>query len=292
LTGNLNIRRVDNKILITGATGNIGKELIKALKSKNVNFAALTTKDEKIEGVETIKADFADIESLKNAMKGVSTLFLLLPSHPDAIKLGENAINVAKECGVNHVVRSSGSFANPNSELFLEKLLGTTDKYLKESGINYTITAPSCFMQNFCTTMLNDYKSGVIYQSAGEGKISWVDVRDIAAVNVEVLLNPKKFTNKELIITGQESLNYQETINQLNEITEKETKYVAITKEFATQTLIGMNFPQFFIDLIISLNESINLGHFTETNDTIEKVTGKKPITFKQFVTDYKNTWL
>jgi len=283
---------MDNKILITGATGNIGKEIIKLLKTKNTNFVALTTKNEAIEGAETVTADFADMESLKNAMKGVSTLFLLLPSHPDAVKFGENAITAAKECGVNHIVRSSGSFANSNSELFLEKLLGTTDKYLKESGMNYTITAPSCFMQNFCTTMLNDYKSGIIYQSAGEGKISWVDVRDIAAVNVEVLLNPEKYTNKELIITGQESLNYQETINQLNEITEKETKYVAITKEFATQTLIGMNFPQFFIDLIISLNESINLGHFAETTDTVEKITGKKPITFKQFATDYKNVWL
>jgi len=283
---------MDKKILITGATGNIGKEIVKLLKTKNTNFIALTTKNEVIEGVETVTADFADTESLKKAMQGVTTLFLLLPSHPEALKFGENAINTAKECGVTHIVRSSGSFANPNSELFLEKLLGTTDKYLKESGLNYTITAPSCFMQNFCTTMLNDYKTGMIYQSAGEGKISWVDVRDIAAVNVEVLLNPEKYTNKELIITGQESLNYQEAINQLNEITEKETKYVAITKEIATQTLTSMYFPQFFIDLIISLNESIIQGHFAETTETVEKVTGKKPITFKQFAVDYKNVWL
>jgi uncharacterized protein YbjT (DUF2867 family) len=282
---------MDKKILITGATGNIGKEIIKLLKTKNTNFVALTTKKEAIEDVETVTADFADYESLKNAMEGVSTLFLLLPSHPDAVKFGENAINAAKECGVTHIVRSSGSFANPNSELFLEKLLGTTDKFLEESGINYTITAPSCFMQNFCTTMLNDYKSGVIYQSAGEGKISWVDVRDIAAVNVEVLLNPEKFINKSLIITGQESLNYQETISQLNEITEKKTKYIAISSEVAIKSLTDMQFPKFFIDLIISLNESIRQGHFEKNTNTVETVTGKMPISFKQFVTDYKNIW-
>ncbi len=282
---------MDNKILITGATGNIGIEIIKLLKTTNANFVALTKKDDVIEGVESVKADFADPESLKNAMKGISTLFLLLPSHPNAVKFGENAINAAKECGVKHIVRSSGSFANPNSELFLEKLLGTTDKYLKESGINYTITAPSCFMQNFCTTMLNDYKSGVIYQSAGDGKISWVDVRDIAAFNVEVLLNPEKFTNKELIITGQESLNYQEAINIMNEVTGKDAKFIAISSEVAIKSLTDMQFPQFFIDLIISLNESIRQGHFEQNTNTVETVTGKMPISFKQFVTDYKNIW-
>ncbi len=282
---------MDNKILITGATGNIGIEIIKLLKTTNANFVALTKKDDVIEGVESVKADFADPESLKNAMKGISTLFLLLPSHPNAVKFGENAINAAKECGVKHIVRSSGSFANPNSELFLEKLLGTTDKYLKESGINYTITAPSCFMQNFCTTMLNDYKSGVIYQSAGDGKISWVDVRDIAAVNVEVLLNPEKYISKELIITGHESLNYQEAINIMNEVTGKDAKFIAISSEVAIKSLTDMQFPQFFIDLIISLNESIRQGHFEQNTNTVETVTGKMPISFKQFVTDYKNIW-
>jgi uncharacterized protein YbjT (DUF2867 family) len=283
---------MENKILITGATGNIGKEIVKLLKTKKANFVALTTKSEIIEGVETITADFAHIESLKNAMQGISTLFLLLPSHPEAIRFGENVIDTAKECGVKHIVRSSGSFANPNSDLFIEKLLGTTDKYLKKSGLNYTITAPSSFMQNFCTTLLNDYKSGAVYQSAGEGKNSWIDLRDIAAVNVEVLLNPEKYLNQTLIITGQESLNYSQAIQILNETTGKNTQYIAIPSETAIKTLSDMQFPQFFIDLLISLNESIKQGHFENVTDTVEKVTGKKPITFHQFVLDNKNTWL
>jgi uncharacterized protein YbjT (DUF2867 family) len=283
---------MNNKILITGATGNIGKEIIKLLKTNNANFVALTTKDEVIKGVESVKADFADTESLQKVMNGVSTLFLLLPSHPEAIKFGKNAIDTAKECGVKHIVRSSGSFANPNSELFIEKLLGTTDKYLKESGINYTITAPSSFMQNFSTTMAKDYKNGVIYQSAGEGKNSWIDLRDIAAVNIAVLLNPEKYLNETLTITGQESFNYQGAINIMNEITGKETKYFAISNEIAIKTMTDMQLPQFFIDLLISLNESIKQGHFEKITNTVETVTGKKPITFKQFVTNYKNIWL
>jgi uncharacterized protein YbjT (DUF2867 family) len=283
---------MSNKILITGATGNIGKELIKLLKIKNANFVAATTKNETINGVETINADFSDIGILKKAMTGISTLFLLLPSHPNAIQFGENAINAAKECGVKHIVRSSGCFANPKSDLFIEKLLGTTDKFLKESGINYTITAPNSFMQNFSTMMVADYKNGAIYQPAGEGKINWVDIRDIASVNAEVLLNPENFMNQTIDITGQESLNYKEAIQIMNEVIGRQTNYIPIPNEMAIKTMTDMQFPQFIIDLMISLNESIKQGHFEKQSKSVETITGKKPITFKQFVTDYKNTWL
>ena len=283
---------MDNKILITGATGNIGSEIVKQLKAKNVDFVAGTSTGEAIRGIETIKFNFADNDSMRNAFKGITTLFLLLPSHPEAASWGENAIKLAKETGVKHIVRSSGMFANANSDLLIEKLLGSTDEFLKESGINYTITAPSSFMQNFSTTIASDYKAGVIYQSADNVKISWVDVRDIAAVNVEVLLTPEKYQNQTLTITGGESLNYEEAINQMNEVLGKETKYVAITNEAAAKAMGDMHFPQFVIDLLISLNNSIKLGRFVEITNTVEKVLGRKAITLKQFTKDHKNVWL
>jgi len=282
---------MENKILVTGATGNIGKEIINLLKAKDVNFITGTTSGEAIADAKTVKADFSDKDSMKTAMQGITTLFMLSPSHLESIEWGENVIEAAKESGVHHIVRSSGSFADINSELLIEKLLGTTDKYLKDSGINYTITAPSSFMQNFSTTIASDYKSGTIYQAAGDAKISWTDVRDIAAVNVEVLLNPGKYINQTLTITGSESFNYAEAVKQMNEVLGKETKYVAIPNESAIQAMTDMHFPSFIIDLLISLNDSIKQGYFAETTDTIEKVLGRNPITFKQFVTDNKTVW-
>ena len=197
---------MENRILVTGATGNIGSEIVKQLKTKNIDFVAGTSKGEAIVGVETVKLNFADKDSLKNAFKDITILFLLLPSHPEAANWGEDTIRLAKESGVKHIVRSSGMFANANSDLLIEKLLGSTDKFLKENGINYTITAPSAFMQNFSTQLVNDYKAGVIYQASNDAKLSWVDTRDIAAVNIEVLLNPDKYLNQTLKITGSECL--------------------------------------------------------------------------------------
>ncbi len=283
---------MENKILVTGATGNIGVKVCNLLKNKNANFVAGTVKGEKIDGLKTVKADFSDKEILKKAMQGITTLFLLLPSHPEAAKFGENAINIAKENGVKHIVRSSGCFANANSDLLIEKLLGTTDEYLKNSGVNYTITAPSSFMQNFSTTLAQDYKKGVIFQSSANEKISWVDLRDIAAINVEVLLNPDNYIGQTLEITGSESINYEEAINQMNAILGKETKCVEIPNEAAGKAMSDMHFPKFIIDLLMSLNNSIAQGRFVKTTNVVEEITGKKPITFKQFVVDNKNVWL
>ena len=147
-------------------------------------------------------------------------------------------------------------------------------------------------MQNFIDFFADDYKAGAIYQPAGDGKIRWIDVRDIAAMNVEVLLNPEKYLGQTLTITGSESLNYEESVNQMNEVIGKEAKYVAVPNEAAIQAMKDINFPPFIIDLMISLNESIKQGHAVETTDTVEKVTGQVPIKLKQFVTENKSVWL
>ncbi len=147
-------------------------------------------------------------------------------------------------------------------------------------------------MQNFINFFAADYKAGVIYQPAGEGKISWTDVRDIAAVNVEILLNTEKYQSQRLTLTGSESLNYEESVNQMNELLGKETKYVAVPNEAAIQAMKDISFPPFIIDLMISLNESIKQGHSAETTNTIEKVLGRKPISFSQFIENNKEIWL
>jgi len=122
-----------------------------------------------------------------------------------------------RRSAVSHIVRSSGSLADKESSLEIEELLGTTDEYLKNGGVDYTITAPSIFMQNFINIFGDDYKNGAIYQPAGNGRIGWVDVRDIAAVNVEVLLNPKNYSGQSLTITGAESLSYAEAVQRMNQ---------------------------------------------------------------------------
>jgi len=112
-------------------------------------------------------------------------------------------------------------------------------------------------MQNFINFHGDDYKNGALYFPAGAGKIAWVDVRDIAAVNVDVLLNPEKYRNETLTITGPKALSYVEAVAALNDVLDKDTKYIVVSDEDAIKAMTGMKFPEFLIDLMIDLNQCI-----------------------------------
>jgi len=279
------------KILVTGATVNIGGEIVNILKEKNATFIAATS-SRTIEGVDSVALNFADVQSLEAAMQGVSTLFMVLANHPDMISWGKNVIDIAKKSGVKHIVRSSGSLADINSSIGIRKLLAQTDEYLKESGIDYTITAPNYFMQNFIMFHGDDYKNGALYLPAGDGKVAWANVKDIAAVNAKVLLNPEKYRNQTLTITGPEALSYAEAVAVMNQELGKDTKYVAVSYEDARKALAEMELPQFVIDLMIDLNQCISDGIAEETTTTVKDVTGNNAISFRQFVRGNKGAWI
>ena len=118
-----------------------------------------------------------------------------------------------------------------------------------------------------------------------------MDVRDIAAVKVEVLLNPKSYTGQTLTITGAESLSYAEAVQRMNETLGREAQYVAVTDEAAIEAMRGLQFPDFIIDLMISLNQSIRAGHAEEITGTVDSVLGRPPIGFTQFVQDHRAVW-
>ncbi len=279
------------KILVTGATGNIGSEIVRLLKEKNADFVAATN-SRSIDGIDSVALNFADTQSFEVAMQGISTLFMVLANHPDMLIWGKNVIDTAKKYGVNHIVRSGGSLADGNSSISVRKVLAETDQYLKESGIDYTITAPNFFMQNFINFHGDDYKNGALYLPAGDGKVGWVDVRDIAAVNVAVLLNPEKYRNLTLAITGPKALSYDEAVAVMNDVLGKDVKYIAVSDEDAIKAMTGMQFPEFLIDLMIDLNQCIRKGFAEETTTTIKDVTGNDAISFEQFVLDNKGAWL
>ncbi len=280
-----------NRILILGATGNIGSHIVKLLKKRGADFVA-GTNDKQIDGVDTIHINFSNIQTLKDAMRDIDTLFMLLPAHSDMVTWGKNIIKAAKASGIKHIVRSSAAVAYSAKEYQFMKLLQESDNELIQSGINYTITLPQFFMQNLSTLMADDYKSGTLYLPAGDGKIGWVDTRDVASVNVEILLSPTKYNKKRIVITGDKALSYDETIKQMNEVLNLDTNYVAVPSETAIKAMKEKGFATFFIDLLMDLNHAIAEGLTDELTNSVESITGKKPISFREFVQDHKESWL
>ena len=77
----------------------------------------------------------------------------------------------------------------------------------------------------------------------------------------------------------------------MNQVLGRESQYVAVTDEAAIEAMRGLSFPEFIVELMISLNQSIRRGHAEEVTDTIEKVLSRQPIRFSQFVADHESVW-
>ena len=280
---------MSSKILVTASNGNIGSQISKHLKAQNIPFVAGSNSSKK--GEHTVFVDFNDEESLVKAFAGIDTVFLLFPMQAKMIDWAENAVRAAQRADVKHLVRSSGAGANADSPYFMPKVQGQIDDLIRRSGIPYTLTLPTSFMQNFVNFFAQDIRNGKVYQSVGDGKIGWVDVRDIAAVNAQVLITPERFINQELTITGAENLSYPDALKVISEVIEKPIDFVDVTNEDAIAAMKSIGIPQFNIDMMSSLNEIIRAGYAEGVTSTVEEVNGNIPISFLQFATDYQAAW-
>ena len=285
---------MENKIFVTASSGNIGSQIVKILESSSANFVAgISQREEgKAFTYATQIIDFANKNAMSETFKGFDTLFLLVPIHPLMIDMAKNAVDAAKIAGVKHIVRSSGFGTNVLSSYKLSQIQGTIDEYIKSSGLSYTITAPNNFMQNFINFHANDIKNGTMYLPTGNGKVSWVDIRDIAAVNAVILQNPSTFSGQTVEITGSESLSYADCLAIISEAIGKKVLFVDVPEQAAIDGMRQYHMPEFVIEVMSSLNKLIKEGKAETVKETIKSIAGKTPILFSEFVQENKNYWI
>src|SRR5688572_23212378 len=180
-------------ILITGATGTVGTQLVKTLSNLEVKVRAgvhSIIKGEKLKlpHVELCEIEFHKPDSLKAAMTGADRVFMITPFSEDQVELGKVTIDAAKAAGVKHFVKLSALGADAEPGIQLGRWHREVEKHLEGSGLTYTIIRPASFMQNFVNytggSIINE---NTIYMPLGDGKVSYIDVRDIAIIACHVL---------------------------------------------------------------------------------------------------------
>lgn len=282
---------MSNAIFVTGATGTIGRELVAQLKAAGAQVVAGSSSGKAIEGVETRRASFDDPASLTSAFNGVDTLFLLLPLQSDMVDLARNAIAAARAAGVTHIVRSSGAGADPNTPVAIGRVQGEIDRLVAESGLAYTITEPNCFMQNFVTFYADMIRAGALYLPQGDGRVSFVDVRDIAAVDAAILRRPADHAGKTYVLTGGEALSNADVTARIGAALGRSVDYVAVTDEAATASMREAGVDAWSIDMLMSLNRLIAAGHAAAVSPDVQTLLERAPIPFDRFVADYVASW-
>ncbi len=276
---------MSNKILVTGATGTIGKAVVKTLKAEKASFVAAVrnkvTASEKLgDDVELVTFDFEDATTYEAAIEGVDKVFLLGPPLVTTLDtLLTPFIDFLKKKEINRVVYVGSFGMEKLADLPFHVIL--TEK-LKRDGFAYTILKPSFFAQNFKNyEWENITQRGITYAPAGIGKVAFVDVNDIALVAVKTLTEDGH-VGKEYVITGPETLSYADAALILTEATNKQIVYPNPTPEEYTVALRGAGAPDFIAPYMISVYSLIKNNHVNVVSDVVEKMTGKLPTSLKE----------
>jgi uncharacterized protein YbjT (DUF2867 family) len=285
-------------ILVTGATGTLGSEVVKQLSSATpavnikagVHSAQNVKKVKDGDRVEVVLIDYNKLEHLKEALSQVDKLFLLTPDVPNAHELASNMVIEAKKAGIRHIVKQSVMGADLEANVGTLRLHHQAEKIIEQSEIPFTFLRPNEFMQNFINFHSPSIKNNnVFYLPLEDAKVSLVDVRDIAAVAVKSLTEDRsdKHNNKTYLITGPEALSYHQAAEILSNATGKKISYVNISEEEDRGAMKEMGMSDWLINTISELHDYFRKGNASQVSSAVEEVTEKKPISFSQFAKDY-----
>jgi uncharacterized protein YbjT (DUF2867 family) len=277
-------------ILVTGATGTVGSDVLRGLSRVQVR-AAVRDKEKSAAlagpNVELVWFDYTKPETLGTASRGADAVFMVPPFSPDGVAESLEFLEAAREAGVKHVVKLS--VIRSLGDTTVGKWHAAIDEALKKSGMAWTILLPGGFMQNFVNGSA-PRPDGNMYLPVGNAKVAYVDTRDIAAIAVKALTEPGH-EGKEYTLTGPEDLSYTEMAAIMTEASGRQIRYVDVPPEAARQGMLAAHMPEWMVDIILEINAWAKASKGGEITTTVKDVLGRPAHTFREFARDYAGRW-
>lgn len=279
-------------ILITGATGNIGKEVIRSIETIQANKKIVASvsnieraksKLEQLKIDEYRKIDFQESANFNTALKSIDIVFLLRPPQiADIEKFFVPFFETMKQKGIRKIVFLSVQGVETQKKIPHYKM----EQTIREYGFEYVFLRPSYFMQNLTTTLLPDIKTrNRIFIPAGNLRMNWVDALDIGMVGAKVLIDFEKYKNREIEITGSEFLGFNDAAFLLSQATGRQISYKSpnLLKFYFHMRKLGTKPAMIFVMIMLHY-----LPRFSKNEerlvDSVKQITGSEPQTLKEFV--------
>jgi uncharacterized protein YbjT (DUF2867 family) len=274
-------------ILVTGATGKVGQELVKELEKRGAAFKVGAREPGSVKGMTAVLFDFDRPETFGPALAGVDDLFLLTSGGT-----GREAavVDAAKKAGVKRIVKLSVWGAEGEGFIFGREHR-KIEKHIEVSGLRWTFLRPNGFMQNFVTSHAPTIKGqGAFYLCYGNFDYSIIDARDIGAVAAKVLAE-EGHDGKTYTLSGPESLTNSQMAEKLSKATSKPVHHVDMPPAEYKAMLVGFGMPPPFVDAFIDLQRFYSSGGAEAVTPDVEKLLGRKPGTFDEFARDHASVW-
>lgn len=269
------------RVLVTGASGNTGSRLASQLAARGIPVTAANRAGTGPAGATGVRFDWYGSGTHPGALSGVDRMYLVPPSRdPDPRAVMLPFLDRAREAGVRRVVlltSSAVSAGGPGPGLVHQAVTEIFDEW--------AVLRPSWFMQN----VTGDHPHArsirahsAIMTSTGTGRIGFVDAGDIARVGAEALLSPVP-VNAELILTGPEALSYDGVAAILTEVSGRTITHVKLDPTRLRAAYEAAGLPSIVAQFLVDLDTAIAAGSENRTTDTVERMTGAAPRSFREF---------
>jgi uncharacterized protein YbjT (DUF2867 family) len=281
-------------ILVTGATGTVGRELVGQLLQAGEKFRVLVRDPSKVEHLkgraEIAQGDLGRPDTLKAAMSGTDHVFLLTVDQVTDTDTG--VVQAAKAAGVRHIVKLSTSFVVNDPQTAIGRWHAEKEKVLMGSGLAWTMLRPGGFMSNSLQWVGSVKAQGAVYNATGDTKGSPIDPADIAAVAVEVLTKAGH-EGKGYELSGDDVLSVREQVEVLSKALGKPIKTIDVSVAAAVEGMRkNPHMPPQLVDAMGEMLEAIRSGKLARKGTgEVLRITGKKPRSFAAWCETHKSAF-
>ncbi len=271
------------KILVIGATGNTGTQVIKALQAKGIRPTAAVRDIDKAkkhlgEDLDYTYFDYLDSSTYPAALSGVDKMFFIAPPPKKDPAIVRELVNAAKEAGVQFLLFQSGR----TSGTYEGKPLYQIERDIEDSAMNYCIVRPAWYMQNFHTwtgTTLEDHE---ICLPTGSGKVAMIDLKDLGAAIAEIL-SSEGHHGKSYNLTGGEALDHEEVASIFTDVLGKKVFYSNPTAAAYVNRMVEKGWTKEAAEYCIWLFDRVKEGSEEVVSRDVNKLLGRAPRCFRTF---------
>ena len=271
-------------ILITGASGNVGREVLKQIvptgASIRAAFQSMSKAASAPPGVEVAVVDYEQPETLRAALKGVEKVLLVGPPTARLAALERSAMDTIRQSEVRQVVKLS---AMGGRAATFPRQHAESEDYIRSSGVAYTFLRPNGFMQNILLYSGDSVRTqNAFYGSEGDGRVSQIDIRDIAAVAVKTLTEGGH-EGKTYTLTGPAALSNSEVAKILSEALGREIRFVNLEPAQLKAALLAAGAGEWNADALVDLQRLYREGGAATVTADVEQMLGRKPRSYVEF---------
>jgi uncharacterized protein YbjT (DUF2867 family) len=266
-----------SKILIIGATGNVGRPLVRELLARGEAVKAASRAGNPVEGAEGAAFDILKPD-FNTLFDGVDRMFLMLPSgHSDSKGLLTPIVEAAAARNVKIVLQTAYGVNADDSIPYRQVELA-----VEKSGVPFVILRPNWFANNFQTFWKHGVTHGQISTPAANGKSAFIDVRDIAASAAEALTS-SRFDGKAFDLTGPAAHSYAEAAEILSGVLGKTITYQHMEPHSFISMLAGAGVPADYAAFVASIFHPVREGWSAGVTDHVKQLTGRAPRSLRDY---------